>query len=131
MKIKLLTRLVFGCALLAAACFPHRIVDYNFFVFGTVATEDGAPLEGVEVVLQVESPIYEALTPVTTKRLVTSDDKFFFGGLTSNPSTKYTVTVHKEGFEPQTVSGSAPPNGEYHVRLKRAVGKGSTGPGSK
>jgi hypothetical protein len=80
MKTKLVTLLVFSCALVAAACFPHRLVDYSFFVFGTVATEDGAPLEGVEVVLQVDSPIYGALTPVTTKRPVTSDDKFFFGG---------------------------------------------------
>lgn len=37
---------------------------------------------------------------------------------------KYTLTLHKEGFEPETVSGSSPPAGNHVICLKRASGNG-------
>jgi len=34
---------------------------------------------------------------------------------------KYSLTVRKEGFEPQTVLGSSPPAGNHMIRLKKAA----------
>jgi hypothetical protein len=118
-KIKLLTVLALGCSLLATACAVRRIHDYSFDVIGFVSAEDGAPLQNVEVTLQVDPAVYEALTPVKSQQLVTNKGAFIFRCLSHNSVTKYTLTVRKEGFEPQTVMGSAPPNGHHVFRLRR------------
>jgi len=74
----------------------------------------------VEVELQVDPPIYEGVMPAKTQRLVTSKGAFIFRCLTHSPSTRYSLTVRERGFLSQTVSGTAPPNGKYNFRLKRA-----------
>jgi hypothetical protein len=120
-----------GCALLIAASAPGRRHDYFFTVTGYVAAEDGAPLQDVEVILEVDTPIYEGLKPVKTERLVTSKGAFFFACISHTRTTKYTVTVRKDGFEPQRVTGSAPPDGQFRIRLKRArVNNTSSAPGT-
>ncbi len=120
---KILTLLAVSCPLLVVACAARvRVHDYSFDVIGFVAAEDGAPLLNVEVILQVDTPIYEGMTPVKSQRLVTDKGAFIFSGLSHNSVTKYTLTVRKEGFEPQTVSGSAPPDGHHTIRMKRAGG---------
>jgi hypothetical protein len=111
---------------MVAACAARRVRDYGFDVTGIVAAEDGAVLENVEVILQVDTPIYEAVTPVKSQRLVTSKGVFIFRCLSHDPVTRYTVTVRKEGFEPQTVSGSAPPDGHYTIHLKRSAGNATS-----
>ena len=118
---KVLTLLALGCALLVVACVPWRVRvhDYTFDVIGFVSAEDGTALYDVEVILQVDTPIYEALTPVKSQRLVTDKGAFIFICLSHNSVTKYSVTVRKEGFEPLTVSGSAPPDGHHTIRMKK------------
>lgn len=115
MKITMLMLLVFGCATVA----PAHVKDYTFDVTGTVSAEDGAALQDVEVVLQVDKPVYEGVNPVNTQRLVTSKGAFVFRCLSHSRPTKYSVTVRKDGYEPQTVSGTAPPNGNFTIRLKK------------
>jgi hypothetical protein len=123
---KLTAMLVIGCSLVAAGCAARRVHDYHFIVTGTVGAESGAPLQNVEVILQVATPIYEALTPVRSQRLVTDNGAFIFSCLSHNSTTRYTLTVRKDGFEPQTASGSGPPDGHYVFRLKKAVGSDET-----
>jgi Carboxypeptidase regulatory-like domain len=115
----LLAFLVGSCTLLPAGC-VRRVHDYTFSVTGYVTADDGSPLEDVQVVLQVDAPVYEGITPLKTQRIVTNNGGFIFMYLTGNLSTKYTVTVSKDGYETQTVSGSSPPAGHHTVRLKRA-----------
>ncbi|MFZ3366735.1 MAG: carboxypeptidase-like regulatory domain-containing protein [Candidatus Sulfotelmatobacter sp.] len=126
MKITMLMLLVLGCA---TVC-PARVKDYTFDVTGTVSADDGAPLQDVEVTLQVGTPVYEGVKPVNTQRVVTSKGAFIFRCLSHSQSTKYSVTVRKDGYEPQTVSGTAPPNGNFTIRLKKANGEGGGKPGS-
>jgi len=116
---RLLFVLVVGCVLLLVNCAARRIHDHDFDVTDSVAAKDGSPLEGVEVILQVETPVYEGITPVKTQRRVTNKGAFIFRCLSHSPMTKYTVTVRKEGFEPQTLSASAPPDGHLAIRLKK------------
>lgn len=106
----------------ATVC-PARVKDYAFDVTGTVAADDGTPLQDVEVILQVETPVYEGVAPVNTQRVVMSKGAFIFRCLSHSRSTKYSVTVRKDGYEPQTVSGTAPPNGNFTIRLKKASGE--------
>jgi len=89
------------------------------YVFSSVSAEDGSPLEDVQVVLQVDAPLYGGITAVKTQQIVTNNGGFIFMYLTGNPSTKYAVTVSKDGYETETVSGS-PPAGHHTVRLKKA-----------
>lgn len=114
-----LALLVGICTLLPAGCL-RRVHDYTFAVTGCVTADDGSPLEDMQVVLQVDAPVYEGITAVKTQRIVTNNGGFIFMYLTGNPSTKYTVTVSKDGYETQTVSGSSPPAGHHTVRLKKA-----------
>lgn len=106
----------------------RAVRDYIFGVTGVVTNEDGTPLQGAEVTLKVNSPVYKAVEPVkTVQRLTESDGGFVFMYLTGHKrGVKYTITVRKEGFEAQTVSGSAPPPGHHAIRLKRARGNGTT-----
>ena len=124
MKIRMLMLLVLGCGVVCSA----RVKDYTFDVTGTVSAEDGAALQDVEVVLQVDVPVYEGVKPVNTQRLVTSKGAFIFRCVSHSRSTKYLVTVRKEGYEPQTVSGTAPPNGNLAIRLKKASGDSNEEP---
>jgi hypothetical protein len=126
MKTRLLTLLAIGCALVMVACAARRIShDYVFDVIGVVTDEHTEPVQDAEVTLEVNGQVYEAVTPVkTVKRLTNSTGGFVFMYISGEPDVKYTLTVHKEGFEPQTVSGSAPPTGNHVIRLKRAGGNG-------
>ena len=111
--------LVLGSVLLPVTSTARRVRDYVFDVVGSVAAEDGSPLEGVEVILQVETPVYEGVTPVKAQRLVTNKGAFIFMCLSHSAATKYTITVRKEGFQPQTLSGTAPPTGHHEIRLRK------------
>jgi len=113
-----------GLALLPWGAMLVRARDFVFDVTGTISAEDGSALQDVEVVLRVNPPVYEGTTPVNAQRVVTSKGAFIFRCLSHSPSTKYSVTVRKDGFLPQTVSGTAPPNGHLTFRLKRVDGDG-------
>ncbi|HEX9223321.1 MAG TPA: carboxypeptidase-like regulatory domain-containing protein [Candidatus Acidoferrales bacterium] len=126
---KLLALLVLGSAVLVLLCaaLPTPVHDYVFSVTGVVKTKDDAPVQDAEVTLEVNGPVYEAVTLVrTVKRPTNSTGGFVFTYLSHKRGVKYTITVRKEGFESQTVSGSAPPAGNHVIRLKRAGGAGPT-----
>ena len=127
MKITTLMLLVLAWA---TVC-PARVKDYTFDVTGTVSAEDGTALQDVEVVLQVDKPVYEGVNPVNTQRVVTSKGAFIFRCLSHSRPTKYSVTIRKDGYEPQTVSGTAPPNGNLTIRLKKASVNGGEEPKGK
>ncbi len=112
------------------ACAARRVRDCAFDVTGTVSADDGTALQEVEVILQVDAPIYEGVVPVKTQRLVTSKGAFIFRCLSHSHNTKYSVTVRKEGFAPETVSGTAPPDSNFTIRLKKAIteSSGDSGP---
>jgi len=120
MKINLLAILILVCVLLAPVCGAYRVREHTFDVIGTLSAEDGTALQDVDVILQVDTPVYEGVKPVNTKRLVTSKGAFIFRCMSHSSSTKYTVTVRKDGYEPQTVSGTAPPDGNFTIRLRKA-----------
>jgi hypothetical protein len=121
---KILTLLAVSCPLLVVACAARvRVHDYMFEVTGLVAAEDNTPIEGAEVTLEVNGPVYEAVTLVRTVKSSTNNaGGFVFAYLSHKRGVNYGLTVRKEGFEPQTVSGSAPPDGHHTIRLKRASG---------
>jgi Carboxypeptidase regulatory-like domain len=103
-------------------CAARRITaDYVFSVTGVVRTQDEAPLQGADVTLEVNGPIYEAIDLVRNRHVLTTENGgFVFAYISHQDGVKYTITVHKEGFEPQTVSGAAPPNGNHVIKLKKA-----------
>ena len=108
----------FGC--------QGRSHDYIFDVIGVVNAEDGAPLKNAEVTLEVNGPVYEAVTLVRTVRRTTDDTGgFVFMYISHQRGVKYSLTIRKEGFEPETVSGSSPPTGNHVIRLKRTGGNGT------
>jgi carboxypeptidase family protein len=116
-----------GFAVLACEARPVPAGDYVFSVTGVVTTEGGAPIQGAEVTLEVNGPVYEGVTLVkAAKRLTNSTGGFVFTYLSHKRSMKYTVTVRKDSFEPQTVSAKAPPQRDHTIRLKRAGGGGNT-----
>jgi hypothetical protein len=97
--------------------------DYMFSVTGVVTAEDATPLQDAHVTLEVDGPVYDGVTPVKIVKHVTNETGgFVFMYISHKRSMKYTLTVGKEGFESQTVSGQAPPAGNHTIRLKRASG---------
>jgi hypothetical protein len=120
---KLLALLVFGTAVsVVCEARPKPVHDYIFSITGVVTTEGGTPLQDAEITLEVNGPVYEAVKLVrTVKRPTSSTGGFVFTYLSHKRGVKYTIAVRKEGFEPQTVSGSAPPAGHHTIHLKRAA----------
>ena len=102
---------------------PRGSHDYMFDVTGVVTAEDGTPIKDAEVTLEVNGPVYEAVTLVrTVKRSTDGTGGFVFGYISHKRGVKYSLTVRKDGFEPQTVSGNAPPAGHHTIRMKIASG---------
>jgi len=116
----LVVGLILAVLLSTVACFAHRVRDYAFDVTGIVIGDDSSPLKDVEITLQTAVPVYEGITPVKTKRIVSPDGTFIFMYITGDPNTEYTITVRKEGFQTQVVSGSSPPAANHRIQLKRA-----------
>ena len=124
MRRGLLTLLILGSAL-GCASGGKQSRDYMFGVTGVVTAEDGTPLPDVEVTLEVKGPVYEAVAPVKAeRRLTNSSGGFVFMHNSHERDVKYAITARKDGFEPQTVSGSAPPAGHHTIRLKKTGGEG-------
>jgi hypothetical protein len=113
--------LILGCALLASRSEARPNHDYVFGITGVVVTEDGAPLQNAQVTLQVTGPVYSGVETVKKEEQLTNDTGGFVFMYTSHErGVKYTISVHKDGFEPQVVSGSAPPAGHHKIVLKKA-----------
>ena len=126
MIYRLLTLLFLGSAFFISGC-ARRMPNYVFSVTGMVATEDGSPLEDAETILELNGPVYEAVLPVkTVGRLTSANGSFAFTYLAHEQGVNYTVTVSKDGFETQTVKGSAPPAAYHAILLKKAEKKNGT-----
>jgi hypothetical protein len=107
--------LAIGCSSLGS-----RSKDYMFAVQGTVVGDENQPLSGATVTLQVQTPVYAAVTPIKTKRATTDDKgRFLFTYLAHDPKVEYALVIEKEGYRSETVRGSAPPPGNHEVQLKR------------
>ena len=115
----MLILLVFVYAVSAPVC-EARSHDYTFSVTGVITDEDGTPIQNAEVTLDVNGPVYRGVTPVKTEQIVTNaTGGFVIMHISHKRNVKYTIRVRKDGFEPQTVSGSAPPDGHHTIRLKK------------
>ena len=105
--------------ILALGC-AARDRDYRFAITGIVTTEDGAPVQDAEVTLQVYGPVYSGVSPVRTEQLKTnSTGGFVIMNISHQAGVKYTITIRKSGFEPQSATGTAPPDAHYKFQLKR------------
>jgi hypothetical protein len=115
--------LVFLLSTFLLGCAARRIAhDYVFGVTGIVTTEDGGPLQGADVTLEVNGSVYEGIDLVKSRHVETNDTAgFVFAYITGERGVKYTITVRKAGFEPETVSGVAPPQGNHTIRLKKGA----------
>jgi hypothetical protein len=109
--------------ILLLGCAGRRITkDYVFNVTGIVETQDDVHLQGADVTLEMNGPVYEVIDLVTTRHVVTDENGgFVFAYISHERGVKYTITVGKEGFEQQTVSGAAPPNGNHVIKLKKPI----------
>jgi len=119
----LLMLLISGAAFSGSACAPVDGLrhDHVFGVTGVVTAEDGTPLVGADVSLEVTSPVYSAVDPITTQQRVTNDTGgfvFMYNAAHQRPVT-YSLTISKAGFEAQTLTGSAPPAEHHTIRLTR------------
>ncbi len=102
-------------------CAVRRSHDYIFSVTGVVTAEDGSPVSDAEITLEANGFVYEAVTPVkTVERRTDSTGSFVFTYISHERGVTYSVTVSKNGFESQTVLGSAPPAGHHTIRLKKS-----------
>jgi hypothetical protein len=117
--------LVLGVAvpsLLVCEARPAPTRDYIFATNGVVTTEDGTPIQGVEITLQVDGPVYKGVELVRIVKSATDDKgEFSFMYTSHKRGVKYRITVSKEGFEPETLSGSSPPASHHAIHLKKAV----------
>jgi hypothetical protein len=106
--------LLLGCAA------KRRANDYVFVVTGIVTAHDDVPLEAADVTLEVSGPVYEGIDLVQTRHVLTNNTGgFVFAYLSHKRGVTYAITARKKGFKTQTVSGSAPPEGDLKIRLKR------------
>ena len=122
MKRRLPIALAAALAISVLGCAVRRIHDYVFSVDGVVTAEDGSPLRDAEITLEVNGPVYEAVTPVNiVKRFTDNTGGFVFMYISHEQAVKYTLAASKDGFEPQTISGNSPPPGHHTIRLKRKV----------
>jgi hypothetical protein len=122
LRLRILLLIVFGSATIGCAPMVSRSRDLVFSVTGVVTTEGGAGLEGAEVTLEVNGPVYQAITPVKTARRQTDNaGGFVFMFISHASGVGHNVTVRKAGFEPETLAGSAPPAGHHTIRLRRVV----------
>jgi hypothetical protein len=119
-------RQVILAALLVAniAC-AHRgewqSVDYMFSVVGVVKDSVGEPVKGAQVTIELSNTLYEAITPVQRRVLVTdAAGRFIVTLLSHQASNPYSLRFEKGGFVTQTVTGVAPPHQEHAVTLARA-----------
>jgi hypothetical protein len=114
--------LLLASAILAFGRAARRIAkDYRFDVTGVLASGDGAPVGGAEITLDVSGPVFEGIGLVKTRRVQTNDTGGFVSGYrTDERGEKYTITILKEGFRPETISGTAPAPGYHTIRLKKA-----------
>jgi len=111
--------LAFLVSTVLSGCAAGRTKDYIFTVTGIVTARDNVPLEAADVTLEVSGPVYEGIDLVRTRHVLTDNSGgFVFAYISHKHGVTYSITARREGFEPQTVSGSAPPEGDHKIRLK-------------
>lgn len=125
---RLLMLVGFGVVVTVCEARPTPVHDYMFAVTGVVTAEDSTPIRDAEITLEVNGPVYKGVELIKTVKSM-SDDKgrFAFTYISHKQAVKYSVTVRKDSFESQTVSGSSPPASHHDIHLKR-VGPDGTAP---
>ena len=109
-----------SCAIFRIAKDPKR--DFNFTVSGAVTTQDGLAVKGADVTLEVDGPVYEAINLIKTRHVLTDEGgRFAFAYISHAQGVKYRITVRKESFETQVLTGEAPPAGHHVIRLKKSM----------
>lgn len=117
----------FGIFSLMCEARPTPVHDYIFTITGVVTAEDGTPTKDAEITLEVNGPVYKGVELIKTVKSMTDDTGgFVFTYMSHKRGVKYSITVRKEGFESQTVSGSSPPASHHTIHLKRAGGSGTS-----
>lgn len=120
-RLALLIFLGLGVTALVREAWPTPVHDYVFTITGVVTAEDGTPTIDAEISLEVNGPVYKGVELIKTVKSMTDDTGgFVFTYMSHKRGVKYSVTVRKEGFESQTVSGSSPPASHHTIHLKRA-----------
>jgi hypothetical protein len=105
---------------------PAPTHDYIFATHGVVTTEDGTPIQDAEIALDVDGPVYKGVELIKTVKSATDDKgEFSFMYTSHKRGVKYRITISKEGFESQTLSGSSPPASHHTIHLKRVGSNGS------
>jgi len=106
--------------IITSGCIRSR--DYTFSVTGFVTAEDGTPLAGADVTLEVYGSVYAGIAPVRTEHVQTNQSGIFmFTYISHQRGAKYTLTISQTGYETQTATGAAPPDGEHTIRLKPVI----------
>ena len=101
---------------------PTLTHDYIFAASGVVTTEDGTPIQDVEITLEVDGPVYKGVELIKTAKSATDDKgEFAFMYTSHKRGVKYKIIVSKEGFKPETLSGSSPPVSRHSIRLRKAA----------
>jgi hypothetical protein len=112
--------LAFLVSTILSGCAARRTNDYVFTVTGIVTAHDNVPLEAADITLEVSGPVYEGIDLVQTRHVLTNNTGgFVFAYISHKRGVMYAITARKKGFKTQTVSGSASPEGDLKIRLKR------------
>lgn len=108
-----------GAFFLLCEARPAPTHDYIFGIRGVVTTEDGTPIQGADIALEVDGPVYKGVELIKTAKSATDDKgEFSFMYMSHRRGVKYKITVSKDGFESQTLSGASPPAAQHAVRLR-------------
>jgi hypothetical protein len=122
------------CAVFGLVCEarPSPVHDYIFTLTGVVTAEDATPIKNAEITLEVNGPVYKGVELIKNVKSITDDTGgFVFTYMSYKRGVKYSITVRKEGFEPQTVSGSSPPASHHTIHLKKARGGDASSPNQR
>jgi len=118
-NLSVLTQLVavMACTTSRARDPAPPVRDYTFDVRGIVTTKGGSPVADAQVLVEMTQPVYEALTSLRRRELVTDDTGRFGLMLISHGVVEYQVTVRKAGFGTERISGASPPPGYHKFEL--------------
>jgi len=124
--LTLLTSVGFSIFSLVCEAQPTPVHDYIFAINGVVTAEDGTPTKDAEITLEVNGPVYNGVELIKTVKAMSDDTGgFVFTYMSHKRGVKYSITVRKDGFEPQTILGASPPASHHTIHLKKASSSGS------
>jgi hypothetical protein len=130
------TRILFVLAigvfsLLMYQAHPTPTHDYIFATHGVVKTNDDTPIQGAEIALELDGQVYKGVELIKTVKSATDHNgEFSFVYMSHKRGVKYRISISKEGFDSQMLSGSSPPASNHIVHLKKTRISGHLGSSS-